>query len=211
MRHIPTVNTRDLGDVSFHRALEQALLPSPDYDVERWLFVPNSYQEYRYLLGTRGQKPLICIGVNPSFAAPDHLDPTLKSVERIALANGFDSFVMLNVYAQRATAPTDMDADCHQELHAENLQAFRYALSLSQRPAVWAAWGNVIEVRPYLRRCAADMIAAAREFGAAWYHCGPISKLGHPHHPLYLKSNAPLEPFDAEEYARFVSPLSQLR
>ena len=74
-----------------------------DYDVSRWLYVPKVYSEYRYILGTRGKKPLICMGINPSTAIPDRLDNTLKSVERIALANGFDSFLMFNVYAQRAT------------------------------------------------------------------------------------------------------------
>ncbi len=60
--------------------------------MSRWLYVPKVYSEYRYILGTRGKKPLICMGINPSTAIPDRLDNTLKSVERIALANGFDSF-----------------------------------------------------------------------------------------------------------------------
>ena len=51
--------------------LDAALRPSPDYDVSRWLYVPNTYSEYRYILGTRGQKSLICVGINPSTAAPD--------------------------------------------------------------------------------------------------------------------------------------------
>ena len=113
MAHIPTTDTRELGDISFETALEEAMLPSPEYDTARWLFVPNTYTEYRYILGTRGKNPLICIGVNPSTAAPDHLDPTLQSVQRIALNNGYDSFVMLNVYAQRATSPENMDRECH--------------------------------------------------------------------------------------------------
>mgnify|MGYP007025192133 CR=1 FL=1 len=50
--------------------------------------VPQAAQtdrEYRYLLGTRGSRPLLCLGVNPSTAVPGDLDNTLKSVERIAL------------------------------------------------------------------------------------------------------------------------------
>ncbi len=30
--------------------------PSPDYDVSRWLYVPNTYSEYR-VLGCRGSHP----------------------------------------------------------------------------------------------------------------------------------------------------------
>ena len=115
MAHRPSVNTREFGDIAFHTALAAASQPSDAYDVGRWLFVPNTYTEYRYILGTKGTKPLICIGVNPSTAEPDHLDPTLQSVQRIAHHNGFDSFIMLNVYAQRATSPKDMDPTCHTE------------------------------------------------------------------------------------------------
>ena len=34
----------------------------------------------------------------------------MKSVERLAAANGFDSWIMFNVYPQRATDPNDMGA-----------------------------------------------------------------------------------------------------
>lgn len=204
MAHIPEINTRSLGDISFERALEIAALPSPDYDTVKWLFVPNTYTEYRYILGTRGTNPLICVGVNPSTAAPDRLDPTLQSVQRIALHNGYDSFLMFNVYAQRATSPKDMDRSCHAELHQENLNAFRYALSLSERPAVWAAWGNIIEMRDYLYPCLCDMIEASLACGASWYHCGLISKKGHPHHPLYLRKDEPLLEFDIQSYMQFL-------
>lgn len=141
MPHVPTVDIRRLGDIRFDTQLEKALAPSPDYDVQQWLFVPNEYTEYRYILGTRGKKPLICIGINPSTARPGDLDPTLQSVERVARNNGFDSFIMFNVYAQRATSPDDMEPECNPELHRENMRAFAYALSLNPRPVVWAAWG----------------------------------------------------------------------
>ena len=118
--HIPACETTELELIRFDRALEEADRPSPDYDAERWLYVPNVYSEYRYILGTRGEHPLICIGINPSTAAPDNLDNTLKSVERIALYNGFDSFLMFNVYAQRATNPDDMELTYNAQLHQEN-------------------------------------------------------------------------------------------
>ena len=201
--HIPSCQTGQLRLVPFDAALESALVPSPDYDVSRWLYVPNVYAEYRYILGTRGECPLICVGVNPSTAAPDHLDNTLKSVERVARFNGYDSFLMFNVYAQRATNPDDMEPLCNPELHAENMRAFDYALSLDRAgaPAVWAAWGAVIEKRNYLPQCVRDMIAVGQRRGARWYTAGSRSKKkGHPHHPLYLRKDSPLEDFNVEEY-----------
>ena len=154
------------------------------------------------ILGTRGEKPLICIGINPSTAQPDHLDNTLKSVQRIALGNGFDSFLMFNVYAQRATDPNTMEKVCNPMLHRENMEAFSYVLSLSKSPAVWAAWGSVIEKRPYLRACLRDLLAIGKDRGASWYCAGAITKKGHPHHPLYLRKDEVLKPFDVESYLK---------
>ena len=198
--HIPKGTTLDLELVTFRQALEAANTPNKDYDIAKWLYAPNFYSEYRYILGTRGQKPLICIGINPSTAQPDDLDNTLKSVQRIALGNGYDSFLMFNVYAQRATDPDAMEKVCNPLLHRENMEAFRYVLSLSDSPAIWAAWGAVIEKRGYLKDCLRDMLDIGRKYSAQWYCAGAITKKGHPHHPLYLRKDEKLRPFDVEHY-----------
>ena len=200
MAHIPSVTTNQLELLTFQDALEAANTPSEEYDINKWLYAPNFYSEYRYILGTRGKNPLICIGINPSTARPDALDNTLKSVERIALGNGFDSFIMFNVYAQRATSPDDMEKICNPLLHKENLEAFRYVLSISHKPAIWAAWGAIIEKRKYLPACVRDMLEVGNEYGAQWYCAGAITKKGHPHHPLYLRKDEKIRPFDVESY-----------
>ena len=204
MRHIPSSDTVHAGVLSF----EDALRPTAAvFDRSRWLYVPDHYSEYRYLLGTRGSHPLICIGINPSTAIPDRLDNTLKSAQRIALNNGYDSFIMFNVYAQRATDPDDMEREMNPVLHRENMKAFSWLLSRSASPPdLWAAWGAIIEKRPYLPGCILDMAEIGRHFDAHWFTAGPRSKAGHPHHPLYLKKDAPLDPFtDLDAYLRLLS------
>ena len=198
--HIPNGTTAELELLTFEDALKAAETPSADYDIQKWLYAPNFYSEYRYILGTRGKHPLICIGITPSTAEPDHLDNPLKSVERIALGNGFDRFIMFNVYAQRATDPDAMERQCNLALHRENLKAFRFVLSISEQPVVWAAWGAIIEKRDYLADCVRDMVAVGQEYGAQWCCAGAISKKGHPHHPLYLRKDEKLKPFDVEHY-----------
>ena len=198
--HIPSGTTAELELVTFQQALEAANTPNPYYDINEWLYAPNFYSEYRYILGTRGENPLICIGINPSTAQPGDLDNTLKSVQRIALGNGFDSFIMFNVYAQRATDPDAMEKNCNPMLHKENLEAFRYVLSIGENPTVWAAWGTIIEKRDYLKDCLKDMIAAGEEYGAHWVCAGKCSKKGHPHHPLYLRKDEAVRPFDVAAY-----------
>ena len=93
-------------------------LEAGEYPGGIWYYEPHAYQPYRYVLGRVGKHPLVCIGINPSTAQPGALDPTLKSVERLANANGFDSWIMFNVYPQRATDPNDMDRMGHADRKA---------------------------------------------------------------------------------------------
>ena len=203
--HIPSAVSQKIEFLTFSKALSEEQSVQHEYNAEKWLYVPCRYSEYRYILGTRVKNPLICIGINPSTAEPDNLDNTLKSVERIALFNGYDSFIMFNVYPQRATNPDDMDTEFNQPMHKENMQAIRYILSLygkGHKPAVWAAWGTIIEKRAYLKDCVKDMVEIGQTLGAEWYTVGARSKAkGHPHHPLYLKKDSETEIFsDISDY-----------
>ena len=202
--HIPQSDTAAMEILSFEEAAEQST--AEDYDRDKWLYVPDFYTEYRYVLGTRGTYPVICAGINPSTAEPDNLDPTLKSVSRIAAANAFDSWMMFNVYAQRATRPDDMDTERNELLHHENMEAFRTLLQLAacsgRKPIVWAAWGAIIEKRFWLMDCVRDMYMLGEDFGALWVCAGKCSKAGHPHHPLYLRKDELFHPFDMGGYLR---------
>ena len=204
MPHIPSAPTAELSILPFADAMARSG-QSGGYDAEKWLYVPDFYTEYRYLLGTRGEKPLVCIGINPSTAEPDRLDPTLQSVERVAKNNGYDSFLMFNVYAQRATRPDDMDRELNARLHRENMRAFEYILSHVAEgvsPAIWAAWGTIIEKRPYLPHCVQDMVELGQKYGAHWLCAGKCSNKGHPHHPLYLRKDEKTAEFDIEGYLK---------
>ena len=201
--HIPSGASQTVELLDFDQALALSG-KTGGYDAEKWLYVPDFYTEYRYILGTRGRNPLICIGINPSTAAPDDLDNTLKSVSRIAAGNGFDSWIMFNVYAQRATRPDDMDLVCNEQLHRENMRAFSYILShIAENgvsPALWAAWGTIIEKRPYLPDCVREMVRIGQNYGGHWLRAGKCSNKGHPHHPLYLREDEKTCDFDIEAY-----------
>lgn len=200
--HIPSSSSQCIELLRFEEALALSG-QSGGYDTDKWIYIPDFYTEYRYILGTRGENPLICIGINPSTAEPDNLDNTLKSVQRIAAGNGFDSFIMFNVYAQRATRPDDMDKEFNEELHRANMAAFRHILSNvgeGVKPAVWAAWGTIIEKRPYLPGCVREMVSIGEEYGARWLCAGKCSVKGHPHHPLYLRKDEMTRDFNVLEY-----------
>ena len=44
------------------------------------------------------------------------------------------------------------------------------------------------------------MLAVGKEYGASWYCAGKASKKGHPHHPLYLRKDEKIRPFDVDAY-----------
>ena len=204
--HIPKAQTENIPILCYEDA--SRLSASIAYDRERWLYVPDFYTEYRYVLGTIGKHSLICVGINPSTAEPDNLDPTLKSVSRLSYANGFDSWLMANVYAQRATKPDDMDRNRNNLLHFENLNAFRALLELvsaqGSAPVIWAAWGAIIEKRQWLTDCVHDMANLAGSFDSVWVCAGKCSVKGHPHHPLYLRKDEIFHPFDIDNYCYYI-------
>ena len=47
MAHIPSGSTCDMEVLSFRQALESANTPSAEYDIEKWIYAPNFYPEYR--------------------------------------------------------------------------------------------------------------------------------------------------------------------
>ena len=76
--------------------------------MQEWIYINNEDNTSRYVLGTKGDKPVFCFGINPSTAEPDNLDPTLRSVSAISSSNGYDSWIMFNVYPKRDTVFDDI-------------------------------------------------------------------------------------------------------
>ncbi len=169
------------------------------YDTQTWLYENDQKDDIRYVLGTKGNKSLLCFGINPSTATPGNLDNTLKSVERLALNNGFDSWIMMNIYPQRATNPNNIHKEFNLEIHQKNLELIQQVLS-SKNTVIWAAWGTLIEKRPYLMDCLYDIYNLSKMYDCNWVCLGNKSIKGHPHHPLYLKSTEKIKQFDIEEY-----------
>ena len=196
MKHIPKTDTSECELLTFDEAWEKSEVENENYDVDKWVYVPPFYSEYRYVLGTTGIKPLIVIGANPSTAAPDALDPTLKSADRIAHFNGYDSFWMVNVYPQRATDPDDMERERNAFLEEQNMAAMKKLLELSPTKDVWCAWGNIIDKRKFLKECVQNIVDTGNNLGANWLQAEKTCKSGNPHHPLYLKADTKLIPFE---------------
>ena len=159
----------------------------------------------RYSLGQEGKNPLICFGVNPSTAVPGNLDPTVASVARYAKEKGYDGWIMFNLYPQRATNPDKMHKNFQKPIHEKNIAAIADLLAeLPNGLDVWCAWGPLIEKRAYLSRCMKDIAQVLKQNKCRYFTRGNISKAGHPHLPLYLRKESPMDVFDLERYTKDV-------
>src|SRR4051812_17137745 len=107
----------------------------------QWLYERARDNSSRYVLGTVGTKPLICIGLNPSTAEPSKLDDTVTRVQKVARLNGYDSFIMLNVYPKRDTNPDDLPGGYDPALKANNERWISSTIAGRSLP-VYAAWGG---------------------------------------------------------------------
>ena len=166
-----------------------------------WIYEHTPDNTARFVLGTQGDNPLVCFGINPSTAEPNNLDPTVNLVSRVATAHGHDSFLMFNVYPQRATNPDHLHRSVDPKLWWENDKYI--AEQIAGRPlTIWAAWGTLIEKRDYLFACLNSIVNIPELQNCTWVSRGPITKNGHPHHPLYVRKDSPFEPFDMQTYLK---------
>jgi len=168
-----------------------------------WLYEHNDSNTARFVLGTAGENPLICFGINPSTAEPDNLDPTLKRVQNYAKSYKFDSWIMLNIYPQRATIPDKISFEIDNDLHKQNIEHISRILK-RKNLTLWAAWGGVITKRTYLMICLMEIAEIAATNECNWFSVGETSD-GHPFHPLtriqgFKLYNAPLKHFDINKY-----------
>jgi hypothetical protein len=166
----------------------------------QWIYDREEDNSARYTLSPEGQSRLFCFGINPSTASPEKLDNTVKSVERIAQRHGYDTFMMLNIYPQRATDPNDMHIEADQRLHSLNLFHIENYLKQDTKRSILAAWGTLINKRPYLKPFLRDIAQMTKKYKCTWYTIGKRSKEGHPHHPLYLSNSEMMQEFDIDEY-----------
>jgi len=161
-----------------------------------WLYENTKDNKARFVLGEKGERPLICFGVNPSTAIPDKLDRTLTQVQRKSMGIGYDGWIMFNLYPQRATNPKDLHKELVNDIHNKNLKVIKKIFSHYPNSTIWAAWGGIIKKRAFLKDCLKDIVSVMPKT-VNWVH---IAAKKHPHHPLYLKKDSRFISFDINKY-----------
>ena len=135
---------------------------------------------YRYTLkhvwdGSLGT--VVFIGLNPSTADENKLDPTLRRIRGFACDWGYGSFVMLNAFAFRATDPREMKK-ADDPIGPKNDEFIRSVCSSNDLTI--ACWGNHGE---FMSRWKTVVSIVDKTM------CLKLTKSGQPSHPLYLKKS----------------------
>ncbi len=143
--------------------------------------VYSDCERYRYSLRREwegGTSRVTFVMLNPSTATELQNDPTVERCERRARAMGFGGFQVVNIFAFRATDPTDMRRAAD-PIGLENDAAILDAAAWADK--IICAWGTH---GAHLRR-GAQVAQMLRSFGHPLYHLG-LAKEGAPKHPLYI-------------------------
>jgi hypothetical protein len=150
-------------------------------------------QRYRYQL-TRswdGTASLPFVMLNPSTADASNDDPTIRRCMSFAKREGAGGIVVANLFAFRATSPSDMKAaaDPFGPDNELTLRCLARAAVASSKLIV-CAWGT------HGDEFGTNLLAMAifQQEGAQLVCLGK-TKDGHPRHPLYVKGDQPLVPF----------------
>lgn len=155
---------------------------------------------WRFTLGRSGARKLLTIGLNPSTATQEKSDPTVTRVATVAKDNGFDGFVMLNLYPVRATDFTTLPPTADNEAVLENLKQIEAVVASETSPTVWAAWGESILHHAFFVDAVKEMFLRLQKHDVRWVHFGALTANGHPRHPSRLAYSWDFSPFDVERY-----------
>ena len=151
-------------------------------------------ERYRYLL-RREWMPGDTFGVimlNPSTADAQRDDPTIRRLIGFAGSNGCGSLLVANLFALRATDPQEL-LRADDPVGPGNDQAIIDVLASCK--VVIAAWGTFPKHGSLHHRTVAVSLLATQH-DTALYCLGHTAE-GYPRHPLYLRSDQELLPYQS--------------
>ena len=151
---------------------------------------PLNDKTKRFVLGNAGNKELLAIGLNPSTANEDKLDPTSRNIQTIAAINGCDGWWLVNLFPKRTSKPENLPKKINKDLANQNVDFIKQLLSNDSYSIskVLCCWGNHIEDHQYLKDQAQKIINLVKESGHICQCIGTTSS-GNPFHPAPMSVN----------------------
>lgn len=155
--------------------------------------------KYRYTLHRKIKEEydnaVIFIMLNPSTADAEQDDPTIRRCKGFAERLGFSDLYVLNLFAYRATKPSDL-YQAHDPVGPDFDKYFKQVVDNvvhngDNNGEVVCAWGTN---GSYWSRDIYIM-NKLRTLGVPNPKALLLTKDGHPQHPLYIKYGTPLIPY----------------
>lgn len=125
------------------------------------------------------------IGLNPSTADEYTNDPTIRRCMGFAKSFGGSKLLMVNLFAYRATDPKEL-LQVEDPIGPDNIAYIKDALRESD--IVICAWGANPRVYMPLTKYVYELINEP--------FCLGVTKGGHPRHPLYIRADQKLIPYE---------------
>ncbi|MEL7121195.1 MAG: DUF1643 domain-containing protein [Bacteroidota bacterium] len=164
------------------------------------IYLIDEKNKCRFALGQTGTHTLLAFGLNPSTADDQKPDQTISKLIGFAERNGYDGFVMLNLYPMRTPYPTALHKRVNNKLYKENLLKINEVICSIGECDCIAAWGGDIRIRKYLSRSLTDIVQLTHQHTLTWLKIGDLTKNGHPRHPSRAAYALPLTNLDIFGY-----------
>lgn len=135
--------------------------------------------------------PMVCwVMLNPSTADETEDDPTIKKVMKFSRAWGYGGVVVVNLFAYRATDPSELIAATKKGVDVVgtfNDQHIMIAMHMCPKLtiAAWGAHGNVLGQASHVLKFCREALGGERLL-----HSLKVNADGTPSHPLYLPDNS---------------------
>ena len=110
---------------------------------------------------------------------------------------GFDGWIMINLYPKRSTDPKKLPVSAKKELTRTNLAIIEWLSKKYNIGRVYAAWGSNIETRSYLVEQCQELVNTIPT--EQWFTKG-TTKDGHPRHPSRIAYDEKMEWFPVQDY-----------
>ena len=140
-------------------------------------------RKYRYALSRTWngkKKTILFIGLNPSTADEKIDDPTIRRCINYAQNWGYGSLLMVNLFAYRATMPSELKNVKNPIGNDNDLQIIELSKKADIAVAAWGNEGTLLNRDKEVKKILPNLM------------CLKINKSGQPSHPLYQKKDLKL-------------------
>ena len=140
-------------------------------------------RKYRYVISRTWdgkKKTILFIGLNPSTADEQIDDPTIRRCINYAQNWGYGSLLMVNLFAYRATMPTELKKVKNPIGNDNDLHIKELIKKVDLTVAAWGNEGSLLNRDKEIKKIIPNLM------------CLKINKSGQPAHPLYQKKDLQL-------------------